>query len=568
MKLDWKLKWLVLVLLVAGILAGGAEGVLARSYSADRFDVLVEVQPNGSFYVTETIAFRFVGGPYTFAKREIKLNELDVLTFIEAQQNGMPMEAGTAAGQVEVTSGDPTIVTWHFDPVSDAVVTTTLRYFVVGNVRPTADGDLLYWQAIPAEHEYDIEHSTITVMYPPELTLAGTPVLENQSGVLSESPGMVSWEIGAISADQYASIKTAFPSGSLVSEPPQWQAKQLLVRQRTLDALPWTILLALGIGGVAALFSRLAWAGSREPQADKIPLGIVNRPPGDQPPALVSALLGGGTASFPSTTGALLSLAERGYVEIRETGKKGMFGGRDFVFVQTRQDLTELMEHERLILKTLFEPARGRREEVRITELGLDLSRAWKIISKTLVDELTTQGLLQPERLKQRTMMQRLGIALLVPPFLLFWVIFLFIFNPSLTWHGMIALGILAGLGLAGVVVLIYSSRWNTLTARGKTLQDRWAAFQKYLREQTRAREPLQPSWLEEFLAFAVTFELGDQWVRAFDRQGVRALPEWLKPLKALDDSTLMNFIGTASSTGGGSSSSGGGGGGGSSSAG
>jgi hypothetical protein len=56
--------------------------------------------------------------------------------------------------------------------------------------------------------------------------------------------------------------------------------------------------------------------------------------------------------------------------------------------------------------------------------------------------------------------------------------------------------------------------------------------------------------------------------VRAFDRQGVRALPEWLKPLKALDDSTLMNFIGTASSTGGGSSSSGGGGGGGSSSAG
>jgi len=335
-----------------------------------------------------------------------------------------------------------------------------------------------------------------------------------------------------------------------------------------LDALPWTILLALGIGGVAALFSRLAWAGSREPQADKIPLGIVNRPPGDQPPALVSALLGGGTASFPSTTGALLSLAERGYVEIRETGKKGMFGGRDFVFVQTRQDLTELMEHERLILKTLFEPARGRREEVRITELGLDLSRAWKIISKTLVDELTTQGLLQPERLKQRTMMQRLGIALLVPPFLLFWVIFLFIFNPSLTWHGMIALGILAGLGLAGVVVLIYSSRWNTLTARGKTLQDRWAAFQKYLREQTRAREPLQPSWLEEFLAFAVTFELGDQWVRAFDRQGVRALPEWLKPLKALDDSTLMNFIGTASSTGGGSSSSGGGGGGGSSSAG
>ncbi|HQO98820.1 MAG TPA: hypothetical protein PLF72_13845, partial [Anaerolineaceae bacterium] len=61
MKLDWKLKWLVLVLLVAGILAGGAEGVLARSYSADRFDVLVEVQPNGSFYVTETIAFRFVG---------------------------------------------------------------------------------------------------------------------------------------------------------------------------------------------------------------------------------------------------------------------------------------------------------------------------------------------------------------------------------------------------------------------------------------------------------------------------------------------------------------------------
>ena len=112
-----KRKWSVTSLLVLMALFITVIPVQAKkSYYAERFDVWIDIQENGSAIITETVDFHFEGDPFTFAFREISGDETDGLTFLDASMDGEPMSQGTQAGQVEVKEGDPLKVTWHFSP--------------------------------------------------------------------------------------------------------------------------------------------------------------------------------------------------------------------------------------------------------------------------------------------------------------------------------------------------------------------------------------------------------------------------------------------------------------------
>ena len=57
----------ILLLLCALPLSVGA----AKSYTAERFDVDWNLTENGTLEVTETVVFRFAGGPFTYVYREL-----------------------------------------------------------------------------------------------------------------------------------------------------------------------------------------------------------------------------------------------------------------------------------------------------------------------------------------------------------------------------------------------------------------------------------------------------------------------------------------------------------------
>ncbi len=84
-----KLSLLLIVLLVSLFVASPV--LAAKSYHAERFDVLIELQENGSAIITETVEFRFEGDPFTFAFREISATETDGITFLDASMDGVPM---------------------------------------------------------------------------------------------------------------------------------------------------------------------------------------------------------------------------------------------------------------------------------------------------------------------------------------------------------------------------------------------------------------------------------------------------------------------------------------------
>src|SRR5688572_10495603 len=169
------LRILLLVLAISLLFAQPAQA--AKSYYAEFFDVQIDLQEGGSAIVTETVKFHFEGDPFTFAFREVSARETDGITFLEASLDGVTMPQGTEAGQVEVEPGDPLSVTWHFPPTSNASHVFVVRYRADGVIRKDGESDTLIWRAIPEEHEYTIERSTITLTYPTSATTLSEPAL-------------------------------------------------------------------------------------------------------------------------------------------------------------------------------------------------------------------------------------------------------------------------------------------------------------------------------------------------------------------------------------------------------
>lgn len=64
--------------------SGVAAAPALKSYSADHFDVMIEVQPGGDLLVTETLVLRFVGGPFSYAFRHIPTDMTDGVEIVNA----------------------------------------------------------------------------------------------------------------------------------------------------------------------------------------------------------------------------------------------------------------------------------------------------------------------------------------------------------------------------------------------------------------------------------------------------------------------------------------------------
>jgi len=167
------------------------QAVPAKDYTADRFDSSIMVREGGSLSVTETVTFRFVGGPFTYVFRDIPTSKTDGIVVESASMDDQTMHHGSGTGQVEITYGNPVKVTWHFAPVSDQTHTFVLTYLVLGVFQKAQDADILNWIALPTDYAYAIRSSTITVSYPEQAVLVGTPEVVQGTAQVTTTPGTV-----------------------------------------------------------------------------------------------------------------------------------------------------------------------------------------------------------------------------------------------------------------------------------------------------------------------------------------------------------------------------------------
>ena len=515
--------------------AAPAQGA-GKDYSADRFDVELTVQPDGSLLVSETIVFRFVGGPFTYAFRDLAYTKIDEIDRLQASMDGAVLPQGTGPGQVEIVAGRPLKVTWHFAPTSDSVHEFVLTYRVQGAIRQEAGSDTLIWRAIPEDHDYDVERSTITLSYPASSTLLGTPELSGAAANQEAGDGQVQWTAAGIHADESLVVTAHFAPGSLVDAPPQWQARQAERQQQTARAMPVGLVaglltLAVGLAALATFLARRRRSGL----ASRARLVRVSTPPDQSPPGLAVRLAGAGTPALAT----LFDLAGRGLLRIQESGK-GRLGGKKYSLDRLPSD-AELRPHEEGLLRTLFEEkGGGERDSLPLSQVARRLDSRAKWYREPLEQEMESAGWLDPRRKAARkrliaaaTVAILLGGAVMAAGFIVAGSAEARGAETALTL-GAVAAGVGVALFLLGLAALIAAGAFSPLSAQGEQAAASWKSFGAYLKDIVRGREFVAGEALfERYLPFAAGFGLGERWAKHFQKQGYAAIPDWFRALEA-----------------------------------
>ena len=381
-----------LLLLIAFPLCEAA----AKSYTAERFDVDWNLTESGVLEVTETVVFRFEGGPFTYVYRELTDDYSDGIEGIAASLDGKPLPQGSQAGQFEIEGNSPIEVTWHFPPATDTTHTFQLKYRVLGVIRQAEGADLFWWNALPTDYEYPIASSTVRLTYPPNLQPSGPPEVRRGTAQITQGDGQVTWTAQNLGPNTPLTVAVPFPAGSIIATPPEWQARQASARA----AMPGFLAMA-GLALVAGLVWLWAlWARARRPETAIGPVAArTSTLPDPLPPALAGAL--GGANGRPNAThalGALFDLAQRGVLTIEESPDKRWYKGREFDVRLFEPTPGDLRPHEQGLLTLTFSGKTGPTETATLSEVGSRLARQLKLFAEPLTAELNAAGLIDPRR--------------------------------------------------------------------------------------------------------------------------------------------------------------------------
>lgn len=512
--------FVILILVLLASLFATIPASAAKSYYAEFFDVQIDLQEGGSAIITETVKFHFEGDPFTFAFREISARETDGLAFLDASMDGEPMSRGTEAGQVEVEAGDPLNVTWHFAPTSDAAHVFTVRYRAEGVIRK-GDGDNFIWRAIPEEHEYSIQRSTITLTYPLGTTLLDQPALDWNFDASFEEQRIILTASG-IGENEDLILSASFASNSLIQAAPGWQVQKERADAATAKALPvgFGAGLAALILGALGLFS---YARSNARELNISPVVSSANPPSNLSPAIVGKL----TKQPQTFMGAIFDLAQRGVLEIREG--KSIWGTKNYDLVRKNHDVM-LKPFEEALMEALFKPNES---EVNMNQVSARLATQSALVEEPLEEELLGRGWLDLERKQKRTRIMGTGWVIL---FLSLIVFILSIIgaaaspseSPNLSRWLAAVVGISGALFFISIFMVLYGATYSTLTPAGEEQAARWGGFAEYLKQVSKGKEPaIHPDYFERYLAYAVVFGLGANWAKYFQELGGIPLPIW-----------------------------------------
>lgn len=552
MRVSWWGYWVALLCLALGV----TPVLAAKSAQAERYDVDLEVQADGSVRVTETLVFRYSGGPFTFVNREIPAQKTNGLRFVEAGMDGKKLGQGSAAGQVEVSGSDPLTITWHFAGVSDSTHTFTLTYLALGVVEKLPDADVFAYRALPVTHDYSISASTVRVSYPVEAQIQGQPGLLTGKADIQSQPGRVTFQSGALGANQTLEVRLQFAPGSLTVQTPLWQSQRQASAERDQNSL-WLFgalsALILAGGGVGL------WLFGQHYRPSEPPLAVFTIPnpvrPSDLEPALANAIQNGGEPQPTSRMATLIDLARRGVLEISELPKQGWFAQQDFNVRLLRT--SGLKKHEHILLRALFA------EELLSPLLNVSLkagvermARAWDSFSNAVRDELLMSGWIDEERRQTQKNWFTITVGVL--------------FLAVLALVGCVIL--IDALGswvmLVGVVLVLLAILWlvavvqiSSLTPKGQLEAAGWKCYRAYLEEAAKGHIPnVELNLFEGALAYAAAFGIAHQWTEFFKKQGLSQLPAWFQTTNPGQVDNFYYFVDTYSSTGDGSDGGGGGG--------
>ena len=529
--------WMAL-LLVAALFVLTSTVQAQKAYSADRFDVNVVVQNDGSLLVTETVVFDFVGGPFTFVFRELPTDHTDGITNITGSVDGRTLSQGDQPGQLEINGRDPIRITWNLEPSSNTMRTFVLSYHVMGVVRQEEGGDWLLWQALPDEYEYSIASTTTTVTAPANVAPVGEPLVQAGQAAISRDGDQVRFTSQNLQPNSPLVIGLRYPAGSILTAPPQWQARQ--------EAQSAQVPIWIGIGaailaaGLTVLFTRV---NHFRPRATKRQ-DIVYEPPTKLSPGIAGTLLTqDAKPTWANALGTLFSLAEQGVLEIDESPEKKWYRPHEFL-IRLLDEPAQPQPHEEALLDLLFTTKKGAVKTVKFSDLSsIVTSRRWKTFAETGQMELKLANWFSPERSRARNGLIFSGLLLLAVG-----VAAMVVAGVMSDSFGPVTLVVGGGLMLFGVITAVSSTAITPLTDEAAARKAEWQQFADYLKQVTKGKAAVDsPNMFLKYLPYAAAFGLLPQWTRHFEKAGWSEVPPYFRALPGSDPAQSMAAFGAMS---------------------
>lgn len=534
--------WLALIALWSIVMAATAGTALAKTYSAERFDSVIRILSGGDIEVTETVVFRFETGTFSHVYRDIPTRRTDGIDVRRASMDGVPFPFGSGTGQVDVSRRSRVRVRWRFEPVSSSAHTFVLTYVARGVIHQRDDSDLLWWRALPSEHDYSIASSRLLVEYPGER--ASQPHVDGHrvanTNVERQADALRVMAVG-IRRNGWIELRVPFRSGSLIAHPPAWQQRQ--IRQAQM-APRWQIGAAMVfLGGLILLFAVRQQYDA--PPREMAVSGPVHDPPADLSPAVAGALASNGSVSLPHAMAALLALAERGEIAIAE-GPRGVFGQHHFTVhrLRTGEPLSRL---ETALIDMVFSGEDREGDSISLARARSRISSRMRHLTMEIGRELAARGLLDEDRRRIRDRYGRLALAMLLVATAGFIAAALLVRGAG-PWPLLLP----GALVVVAIIGFIVRGSTTPLSNEGIRLARQWRAFREHLKEVAQSRVHLSADTASDLLPVAVALGLASAWSKFLKQQPV-GVPPWFQTLSSADDGgfAALVAVGAADSSSG-----------------
>lgn len=534
---------LVTVLVLLLLLLSGGEQAAAQGKSLhwDRYDVTIDVNPDGSYQVTEDQDISFDQGYFSEGFAVIPLGRVEEIRNVQLAEDGQPYTRASTGGEIGTFTvsqfgGELEILWWFTPAMGPETRNFTISYHVTGNLRVYDDPPVnqVWWRAIDEDFSADIRSSTITinlpaVVAPADLTLGVHTHGYDAENVQFEQVDGDTIVFQASNIDQGDAIepRVEFPQITSATAP-AWQATDDARREREERLEPYRALanllflgagLMLAVGGPVGVYA--IWHSYGRDTPVEIPIDILREPPDDLPPGAVGTLIDE-RADIHDLVATMVDLAERDIIHIEEENTEilGITMSRDWKITKIGS-----FDGLRLPEKTLARALFGSKSEVKLKDIRQSFGKQQGKVRKAFYKELVDHDYFPHNPESVRNWWRIGGIVILVGAVIIGFQLWAVVgsFAPF-------ALAVLIGLGLVAASIVIASNWMPKKTAKGAEAAARWVAFRRYLEQIDRYSDLKEAQDIfAKYLPYAVAFGIEKSWVRKFSKVDTPA-PRWYGP--------------------------------------
>ena len=487
--------------------------------------VRMEIQPDSSLIVTETIRADFTGDPHHGIFRDMPIVEKDrfgnnfsfreeILSVTDEAGRRLQARLRRRSGRIRIYIGDPNVL------VSD-LRTYVIRYRLLRAIHFFDEHDELYWNAVGREWEVPIESAACVVTLPSNVpigqlrTASYTGVYgSTTSDAQSDTPDNHTarfWMTRSLEPGEGMTIVVGWPKG-IVSRPPFKQEARWFVTDNGYFFLPPVFLAALCL-----LWVRIG----RDPETGRSEM-VSYDPPDRLRPAELGTLIDE-RVDVRDIAASIVDLAVRGYIHIKADVQKGFLSTKRDYLLELQRPYTEVMDdldladYEKELIRALFSAGESRWVSTLSNHFYVYLPR----LRDELYESMVKRGYFTHRPDSVRTSYQIAG--------------------GMLTALGVVTLAILLGgvlvgmpvgwgaaLAVCGVFLIAAARAMPRKTKKGKNALLGARGFEEYLSRAERQEIEFQErhNYFERFLPYAIAFGIADKWAKAFE--GIQtAPPQW-----------------------------------------